>query len=177
MKIEGKQIHMPGVPLDTLLAAIAKQGEQYIADGHEHSSQLFLLRKEDPGYAVEVIAVAPMPGDQDGKDAVAAAIGHLVAPFDAYIFLTEAWMVTVKSRGEIDAMVGKVKDQPGRAEIFSLHFVSKAGESRMQTWEIERPAEGKAHFGKKHETTSEGHVEGRFVNFYLWARTPGEAGN
>jgi hypothetical protein len=176
MKIEGQTISMPGIPLDELLGAIAKQGEQYIADGNEHAAQLFLLRKAGAGYAVEVIAVAPMPGDQQGKDAVAEAIGHLVAPFDAYIFLTEAYYVQVKSREEVEQHIGKVKDTPGRVEVFQLHFVSKAGESRMMDWEILRAKGEKPKFGPRKDRTSD-LTEGRFVNFYLWQRDPREAGN
>jgi hypothetical protein len=167
---------MPGIPLDTLLSEIAKQAESYIASGHEHASQVFLLEKDRTGYAVRVIAVAPMPGDQAGKDQMAEALGHLVAPFDAYIFLTEAYFVRVKSRAEVQQMIGKVKDQPGRVEVFQLHFVSKAGESRMVDWEILRSEGEKPKFGPKNDRTSDV-AEGRFVNFYLWARDPREAGN
>jgi hypothetical protein len=175
--IERQQINMQAIPLDTLLGAIAKQGEEYIAAGNEHASQLFLLRKAPEGYAVEVIAIAPMPEDQAGKSEMAEALGQLVAPFDAYIFLTEAWFVTVQSREAARGLIGKVKDQPGRVEVFQLHFVSKQGESRMLDWEILRPAGEPARFGPKRETRNEGQPEGRFANFYLWARTPGEQGN
>jgi hypothetical protein len=176
MKITTQQILMPGVPLDELFGAIAKQGEQYIAEGNEHAAQLFLLRKKGIGYAVECIAVAPIMNDE-AKDVIAEALGHVVEPFDAYIFLTEAYFLRVKSRAEVDAVVGKVKDTPGRIEVFQLHFVSKAGDSKLVHWEIERPEGAKAHFGKRVESSSRDLAEGRFVNFYLWQRVAGEQGN
>jgi hypothetical protein len=168
---------LPGIPLDTLLGEIATQAEAYIASGHEHAAQVFLLQKDATGYAVRVIAVAPLPEDQTGKSEMAEALGQLVAPFDAYIFLTEAWFVAVESREAARGLIGKVKDQPNRVEVFQLHFVSKQGESRMLDWEILRPEGEKARFGPKRETRNEGQPEGRFANFYLWARTPGEQGN
>lgn len=174
-EIVKQHIKMPGVPLDALLDSIATQGEQYIADGNEHAAQVMCLTKKGAGYAVEVIAIAPMPGSQEGKDAVAHALGHLVEPFDAYIFLTEGYYVKLTSREAVDEIVGKVKDHPDRVEIFSLHFVSKAGASRMVTYEIKRD-KAKPYLEKMDDKPADV-SEGRFVNFYLWTHAEGEKGN
>ena len=171
MKVIKQQIGMKiGLPIDDLLAAIAKQGEEFIAAGHEHQSQLFLLRRIEGGWGVEVIAITPMPEGQEERDAMAVASGHLVAPFDAYIALCEAYYLKVHSQEEVDAVVGKVKDQPGRVEVFQLHFVTRDhSANRMIDWPIIREEGQRARFGEKNDRSFD-NAEGRFVNLYLYSQ-------
>jgi hypothetical protein len=171
MKVIKQDVGMKiGLPIDHLLKAIAERAEDYIGDGHEHQAQLFLLRRIEGGWGVDVIAVTPLPPGQDERDAMAQAMGHLVAPFEAYIELVEAYFTIARDREEVQALIGKVKDAPGRVEVFQLRFVTRDGKvNRVLTWEILRPTGERAHFGTKTDQTNE-YSEGRFANLYLYSQ-------
>ena len=148
-----------------LLREVEKTAEKYIADGNEHTNQVMTLQLIDGRYKVIGIVMAPTNND-DEKDAAAWAMAQLVAPFDAYIYISEAWMFAAKSREEVDEWIGRVKDHPNRVECFNLHFVTKLGEELYKTWRIIRPADGPAYL--QHDRDHEQPMEGRFANFYRY---------
>lgn len=163
--------------VDELFTAMGTQGEAYIRDGHEHAAQLFLLRKaegDDARYWVETIVVAPIeePAHNfDAREAHADMMAALVEPYDAYIFLSEAWMLNVKSRDEVEQHVGHVKEHPDRVETFQLHFVSKLGKSLMRQWRIVREP-GKLTRLEQWGDDFEKPLEGRHGNLYAQTFPP-----
>ena len=152
-----------------LLWEIQKTAERYIADGNEHTAQIMGLVLEEGRYRVDAVIVVPMFDDEQ-KTMAAHAMGAIVEPFDAYIFITEAWMLVAKSRAEVDEVIGHVKEHPNRVECFQLHFVTKMGEELCRCWKIVRPAEGRAYL--EHMSDTETPMEGRFANFYSYTFPP-----
>jgi len=148
-----------------LLRDIEKQAEQYIADGHEHTNQVMTLMLEEGRYKVIGIVIVPASGDAE-KDAAAFVMGQLVAPFDAYIYISEAWMLATKSREEAEQWFGRISEHPDRIECFNLHFVTKMGEELYKTWRIIRPEGERAYL--QHDRDTEDPMEGRFANFYRY---------
>jgi len=153
--------------LDALLDGMAETGEQLISEGHEHAATLFGLELRGEKWCVVEVALVPI-ADASVKDALAEVMRKIVAPFDAYIYLNEAWMVVAKTKEECEAIIESgtpIKDHPARIESFNLHFVSKLGDQVFRDYEIIRDAKEKtATLGPKRETVNP--MDGRFANFY-----------
>ena len=155
-----------------LLDAMAQTAKGFIAQGHEHQAQIFLLLgSEREGYTVEHTAIIPMPAptDHHAKDVVEAVLQQLVEPYDAYIFLSESWMVKIdkEQKEKIGGVIGHIKEQPDRIEVFMLQFVAKLGALESRSYEIKRD-------GPKptlaEPEISEKPMVGRFSNLYDHAR-------
>jgi len=136
----------------------------YIASGQEHTATLFTLMDDGEDYRVIAVILTPLPNDRMGKAAIAHAIGEIVEPFDAYVFLTEGWMVQMKFKEEPK---GPLSMHPQRIETFQLNFVTKFGDQLMRSWRILRPKGKPAELVHDHD--SEIVTEGLFANFYAFS--------
>jgi hypothetical protein len=141
---------------------LAETAQQYIADGHEHAATLFCLFLEDGQYQVHTVVLAPLPDENRGKEAIAYALGQMVEKYDAYVFLTEGWMV--KQDKEDPPLNVRPSQHPKRIETFQLHFVTKLGDELFRTWHILRHTDKPAELVHDHDT--EIPTAGRFANFF-----------
>jgi hypothetical protein len=159
--------------VERLFAALRTQAESYIAAGHEHASTIFgLMRAADgPTLTVHTVVLAPLLRDED-RDRTAEVLGKLVEPFDAYIYLSENWMIQLAPGEPIPNRPMRLND-PRRVETLLLHFVSKLGDELMRDWYIRRPA-GRPPYLEYHYE-SEHPSEGRCANFYAYT-TPRPTG-
>jgi len=145
-----------------LLREIEKTAEMFVSTGNEHASQIIGLTLHEGRYHPTTVIVAPL-FDNVNRDRYAEAMGQLVEPFDAYIYLCEGWTVS-EPLSAIEARTIRPSQDPNRIEIFMLHFVTKLGEQILKTWKIIRPETGQAYF--EHLNDTEKPLEGRFANFY-----------
>ena len=151
--------------IDRLMEDMGRTGENYIREGHEHTTQIFTLMWQPK---LRVHTVALVPHTRDEKDAAAHAIGALVAPFDAYIFLSEAWRSMAHSEEEVERIWREGSAaQPDRVEVFTLHFVTKLGDQARWEWDIDRTGDKPTLINR---TIVRGQAdEGRFANFYEYS--------
>lgn len=86
---------------------------------------------------------APHASEDDLKSASYALCASVIKDqrADCYAEMSEAWMVTVASLAEHDAIksrYGSLENVPRRLEILFVRGTSAAGERRSKVWEIKR---------------------------------------
>ena len=126
-----------------------------------------------PGLAPGAIAVLPldMPGDQDGKDAVADMLRQFAARVDATlaVLVFESWMVRptaeearqFQTRGEF---VVPPSEHPDRIEVVFIS-VNKPGGHTWSAWvEIGRDGDGRPTIPAEPPALEYLRAEGRFAN-------------
>jgi len=148
-----------------LLKSLEETAADYIAQGHEHVPQIMGLQLVSGHFIVHTIVMTPGFNTDEQKDALAVAMGQMVEPFDAYIYICEGWMVVLPPDSDPDAEV-RPSLHPDRIETLNVHFVTKLGEELLRTWKIVRPVDAKPYIERLSDTEQPAH--GRFANFYRY---------
>jgi len=153
-----------------LLHQLEETAGDYIAQGNEHVPQVMCLQLVSGHFHVHTIMMTPGFNTDEQKDRLAVAIGQMVEPYDAYIYLCEAWMVLLPPDTDLDDVI-RPSHHPDRVETFHVHFVTKLGEELLRTWKIVRPADAKPYLERLKDT--EEPARGRFANFYRYSMPEG----
>jgi len=105
------------------------------------------------------------------KDSIAVVMGQAVAPYDAYIYLCEGWMLILPPDTDPEGDLPRPSLHPDRIETLNIHFVTKLGEELLRSWKIVRPENEKPRLERFKDSEVPAH--GRFANFYRYTMPEG----